>query len=443
MQKIKRYLLSILISLPLIACGQSCNNNVVKLNSTEVDVDIFEKAYEEVYKHYYDPAQLSHVKLFNAAIAELGKELKSKSFEPKTIPAGVDYYAALKILISELDRAKALLSTTKEKNELSFTAVSAMLDSLDDSHTYFVIPERYQEYKNRKTGKSTHSGVGVTLRRLEKDFYYFDSIFEGGPAAIAGLKRFDRLIAVDDKKISDKFEEIVVMVRGPPGTTVKLTVLRNKEELSFNVIRANVRAAAADYRIIQDGEKSFGYFRIYGFEDTESYVKLLEFRDKFREAKVDALIIDVRSNPGGSIRSLNAFLDFFLPAGAETFQEKGRGRSHMNGTFSGAQTDLPVVIIQNNDSGSASEVFAAVMQEQGRATVIGENSSGSVSAGIVRPLPYGAAMMVTVYQIFTAKGVKLEKVGVKPDIEAKLSKEAIESGKDTQLDEAIKKIGSR
>ncbi len=441
MQKIKHSLLFALLILPLVACGQSCHSTDLAVQeNTEVGINIFEKAYNEVYDLYYDPAQVSPAKLFNAAIAELGKELKDKGFEPKTIPAGADYYAALKVLSAELTKAKALLSTLKEKNELSFAAVSAMLDSLDSSHTYFIGTERYQEYKSRKSGQATHSGVGISLHRLEKDFYYIDYVFEGGPAATAGLKRFDRLIAVDEKKIPDKFEEIVVMVRGPPGTTVKLTVLRNKEELSFNAVRANVRAAAADYRIFKEGEKLFGYFRLYGFEDDESYVTLLKFRDKFREANVDALIIDVRGNPGGSIRTLNAFLDFFLPAGTDTFQEKGRDRPHMNATFSGGHTKLPVVILMNGGSGSASEIFAAVMQENGRAKLIGEKTAGAVSAGYMRPLPYGAGMMVTVSEILTAKGVKLEKVGAKPDVESKLSKESIEAGKDTQLEEAIKAL---
>lgn len=420
----------------------SCHTQeiIFQNDKDEVRVDIVFTACEKLYKEFYDPDRLNFPKLFNASLKQVKKTLaeKNRKFEPKKIPDDSPYSLARITFTAELESARDMVGEKiADKNEIVFAALEGLLEAVDDSHTYLLLPEENQRRKASSANKAEYGGGGFILRKLTDDCYFVDAAFEEGPAYRAGIRRLDALVEIDGQAIPKKFEEMVKMVRGPPGTIVKVGVKRKQEKLTFAITRAGISKPSAEDKIIESGGVKYGYIRLYDFKYEKTFVGLLTLRDKIRESGARGIIVDVRGNPGGDIQALNASLEFFLKAGTSTYNEFGRRGYRKHYTVIGQYTNLPVVVLIDERSGSASELFAAVLQENGRGVVVGKKTGGDVNAGIKFELPYGAAMEITVAELRTAKGKLLEKNGVVPDVEVELSKDDIENGIDPQLEKAI------
>ena len=395
---------------------------------------------DKLENNFYDPSRLNWPKLYNGALWGLAKNLKNYEidFIPEKIKNDVSKQDARDLFKKEFEKAE---TSIKNKNGLpeyilEFSAADALLETVGDSHCYFMDPKIYREYVNHNTLKPSYSGIGIRMKKLEDGYYYISEIFPEGPAAKSGLKKFDRIMEINSNSIPDSLEKIREQVRGAKGTEVELTITRKGEKNKVKIKREAIIYPFASKEVLKRENFVAGYVLLYSF----IWGIELDILDILQQAKANnagGLILDLRGNPGGAIIGLHDVLKVFLPKGSEAFSSKSRSENKTYEISSNPVTELPLVILIDDNSFSASEVCAAVIQEQGRGKIIGTKSSGKVNMGITHKLPLDCAAMITVAQLITAKGKVLEGIGLVPDIELILTKEDIVTAKDVQLEKAI------
>ena len=315
------------------------------------------KVCGDLDKYYVNPDALNYHKLLNAALEGMSAELKKNNIEfaPKKIDLNIPRIEARDKFIDEFERAKEAAKGNKDigKNDLAFAAAAALLNSLDDSHTYFIPPKALEESRKRRNGEVSYAGIGIRYKQLEEDFFYVTDVFSGGPADKAGIKRFDRLTAVDGKKVGKTTKEISDSVRGAKGVSLELTVERQGKELKIKIERDNIAVPIVKEEIIKNGDDTFGYILLYSFESNEGYDKMVEYLEKFEKEKVKGIILDLRGNPGGSLRVLQAIAGLFLPSETDICAVKDRYWVRNYSVLPPCVTDLPLTILADETSGSA------------------------------------------------------------------------------------------
>ncbi len=397
--------------------------------------------YGELKANFYNPANLDPAILFNSSLDGLAKYLKEKkvNFSPVKITAGADEATAKTVFETEFGKAENLASGIKlEPHELAFVASGWLLEVVDDSHTGFVSPKRWAESQKQISGKPMFAGIGATIKRTEDGFFYCINLFPGAPAEKAGLKRFDRIIAVDGISVPSETDDLIGLIRGEKCSEVVVTVLRNGKRMDFTVERNDIVVLISQEELITSGAQHFGYLHLYTFMRDEALGATLSLVVSGEGInKVDGYIVDLRNNSGGKLGVLEQILAIFLDGGKDCFviQDAKHRETYTNPL--GPLTDLPIVVLVNEGSASASEIFAAVMKEQGRAIVVGEKTAGAVSVSQNRLLPYGAAMQIAIAQFLTVKGTVLEKFGVRPDIRVEETAKDFAAARDAQLEKAI------
>lgn len=444
-EKFGRRIVIVLISIILIGCTNTgpavlTPKTDIRNVSNGAGAEFVLEVYDVLEKNFYDPTQIKYADLLNAALEGAAVELRKKSieFNPVKIESSRPFKEAKKKFTEEFQKAKALGGQVEDydSNYLAFAAADILLEAMNDSHCYFYSPEMMRERNRSHRGEAVYAGIGVILSKLEDDYFYVRLVFPDGPAAKAGIRLYDRLVAVDGQKIPNDPNEIAKKVRGPKGTTVELTVERQKKILHLKVKRDDIIKPFAGRDIIHENGGIFGKITLYCFE-YKSYDLVYDYIEEFQKAGVKGIILDLRENPGGKIEVLEFINELFLPENTALYVRKDRVSSYRYTTLFPPFTDLPLVILINNGSASASEVTASACQEACRAKIVGEKSAGAVGMGVTFDLSYDSGMMVTVAQCFSPSGKQLEKNGVTPDILVPLTKEDIENGKDTQLEVAI------
>lgn len=439
----KRLTLVFIAALLLSCNGTSSTRieqNIGIVYGNNPDVDFVLEACGKLKDNYYDPSVIKYPALLNAALEGVAKELKKHNidFVSDSIDASIADGLAARKFSEMFKRAQELAGDKAEfvNHHLAFIAVEAMLDSLDDSHSYFVSPEEYLEEQRQRRGEASYSGIGSLVRKID-DCVFLAHVFPDSPADKAGLKTYDRVLKVDNWDVANNdLLEVIKRVRGPAGSKVRLAIERKGKPIVFEVTRGDIVTPFATYKFLKYEDKTFCYFKLYGFQWGALPIVgdcLIEFIDK----NASGLILDLRGNPGGFVIFLNFMLDIFLAEDLPTYVTKDKYGERKYRTSNDQIWDTPLVILIDGSSGSASEIFSAVLSEHNRAWLVGEKSSGSVSVGLKLALPFDAAMSVTVSQLVTAKGKVLEKVGVAPDVEVKVTKEYVLEGEDKQLDKAL------
>lgn len=392
---------------------------------------------KELQDNYYAPENLNPPDLLNAALDGVSQALKAK---------GVNYsFEKIKSeseFLAEFQKAENLVKNKKlSEHFLAFSAAHELLKSVGDSHTYFLDPEAVKKI-NEYFSEKKYVGIGVALGQLEEGLVYVDQVFSGSPAQKAGLKRFDQLVSVNSFRITKKTKiaEIVRRVKGKQGTQVTIGFLRNKKKRQVSITRDKVTPFSLQSEILKREDYKITYIKMAHF-NFPAATELYSVLQDFDVSGAKGIILDLRGNPGGLLMVLNWVLDFFLPSETPAYILKSRGK--IENVSSGNRLVLlkrpkaPMAVLLNKYSASASEILAAILQENGIAVIIGEKSAGMVSVGRSIGLPYGAEMKVTINEFLTAKGKKLEGVGVQPDIIAPFSREGILRGKDSQLEKAL------
>lgn len=348
-----------------------------------------------------------------------------------------------------LDYAQQLVQEQAINEHTSEEALDSMLkglaSGLDDPYAYYFTKEELAEYNDAKNGV-VQGGIGVQVVKEEGLPILITDVYEGQPADIAGIKKLDRIVEVDGTDVQEyTLEQLVEIVTGEPGTTVSITVERDGQQLSFNITRGVVQQKLTTYRII---EQNIMYIRIVSFHgNAVDYFE--EAIKKATDSGCKGIIIDLRNNPGGDLDVFEKIADIILPAG-ETFSAKNRSGEKIQTCESDASSvNLPLAVLINGDSASASEAFAGAVRDFNAGVLVGTKSYGKGTMQITYPMSNGGAFKLTVAKYYLPGGECIDGTGITPDVVVELPQELqdkyymITDETDTQLQRAIQEVQAK
>ena len=316
---------------------------------------------------------------------------------------------------------------------LIYGALKGMVGSLDP-HSQFMDPDTYNELKVDTEGKFGGLGIEITIK---DGLLTVVSPIEDTPAWKAGLKANDRIVKIDDELTRDMtLTDAVKRMRGKPGEAVSLTVLRESERklLDFKIVRDIIKIKdIKTAKILEDG---IGYVRLVEFREN-SGKELQTVLERLRKEGMDALILDLRNNPGGLLDVAVEVAEKFVEKGRKIVYTKGRKDSQsldFLARFNSPLTDVPMIVLINEGSASASEIVAGALQDHKRAIILGVKSFGKGSVQTVIPLGDGSALRLTTSKYYTPSGQEIHGKGVQPDIVVEAGKiEFVEKKEDDSL----------
>lgn len=322
------------------------------------------------------------------------------------------------------------------ENERLYGAIRGMVSTYGDENTAFIDPNRAQLLQEDASG--AFEGIGASVQMDELGRLVIAEPYLGRPAAEAGVLRGDIVLEVDGQSLRGlSLYESVLLIRGEAGSTVVLTVLREgmPDPFEIAVVRAKIEIEVVEYKLLDD---NIGYLSLSEFSSGASD-KLNKAIKDLRSQGADKLILDLRSNPGGFLSESVAVTSLFLEEGVVVReQRKGAEQEQVyeaRGTH--AATDLPIVVLINRGSASASEIVAGALKDHKRATLIGEQSFGKGTVQLPHTLSDGSELRVTIAQWFTPNGDLIHKVGIVPDIVVERTQADFFDGLDPQLDKAV------
>jgi carboxyl-terminal processing protease len=322
--------------------------------------------------------------------------------------------------------------------EITYAAIRGMLDVLDDKYTAFIEPDVAAILEEDASGR--FEGIGAFVDADESGKVRIVDTFENGPAEQAGLRADDRVIAVDGESIvGDPLYEAIGKIRGPAGSEVMLTVEREEALEPFDVVvtRARLDIPIVETEMRNDG---VGYIRLYDFSATATE-SLEEGLEELLEQDPKGIVFDLRQNPGGWLDQAIDVADLFLRDNLVAVERFSDGREREFRARSGdIAEDIPLVVLVNNGSASASEIVAGALQDHDRAPLVGLATFGKGSVQRPFELSDGSELRVTVALWFTPDGQRIQGEGLTPDIEVPWSAEEREEDpeQDPQLQRAVK-----
>ena len=331
-----------------------------------------------------------------------------------------------------------------DQTEIMDSAINGVLQSLDPYSAY-MSPELFKEMQTDTRGE--FGGLGIEIG-MESGVVKVISPIDDTPAAKAGIKSGDYIVKIGKEQVQGKsLLEAVKLMRGPVGTSINLTVRRKnvKKPLEFKIVRKIIEVKSVSSRLIGK-EKNIGYIRLKSFNENSDEQFLKSLKEFEKKSKIKGYVLDLRNNPGGLLAQAINITDFFLEDG-EIVSTKGRKISETRKFFARKGDEIkgkPIVVLINNGSASASEIFAGALKDHKRAIILGENSYGKGSVQSIIPLRNGGGMRLTISKYYLPSGKSISEVGVKPDIlvEEEGDDFLINSEKDNQLNYAIKLFSS-
>ena len=324
------------------------------------------------------------------------------------------------------------------------SAINGVLQSLDPYSAY-MSPELFKEMQTDTKGE--FGGLGIEIG-MEAGVVKVISPIDDTPAAKAGIKAGDYIVKIGNEQVQGKsLLEAVKLMRGPVGTAIELTVRRKniKKPLEFKIVRKIIEVQSVSSKIIGK-ERNLGYIRLKSFNENSDKQFLKSVKEFEKKSKIKGYVFDLRNNPGGLLTQAINITDFFLEDG-EIVSTKGRKVSETRKFFARKGDEIrgkPIVVLINNGSASASEIFAGALKDHKRAIILGENSYGKGSVQSIIPLRNGGGMRLTISKYYLPSGKSISEVGVTPDIviEEEGDDFAINTDKDNQLNYAIKLFNS-
>ena len=313
-------------------------------------------------------------------------------------------------------------------------AVKGMASSLGDTYSFYLTGDVYKSFMEQTT--ATFGGVGIIIGEDKQGDFYILAIFKKGAAHEAGIQPGGKLVAVDGKKLHG-MEPILAanLVRGKVGTAVTLTIEENGKVKDYKMHRSDVVLPTVSDQMVSG---DIGYIHIYKFATHTGE----EFKEALRDVKAKGarkLIIDVRMNPGGLITSVVDVADQILTRGpVVSYQAKNGTKQTFD--IDGISKPMPMVILIDRNSASASEILAGAVQDKKEGLVMGEKSFGKGTIQSVEELSDGTALKISIAQYLTAGGRKIDKIGIKPDVAVQQTGTPFDMNSDSVLQEAIRKL---
>ncbi|MFT7613520.1 MAG: carboxyl-terminal processing protease [Parvicellaceae bacterium] len=290
-----------------------------------------------------------------------------------------------------------------EPGELMKTGLDAMLKSLDP-YTNYIPESRIEDYRLMTTGE--YGGIGSLIRR-DEDFVIISEPYEGYPAHKAGLEAGDKIVEVDGKDVKGKnTREISALLKGQSGTSLTLKIDRAGEISDYDLVREKVKLADVPYSGMIDEEKKIGYLKLNSFTNTASASVRKAIND-LKAKGMEKLVFDLRGNGGGLLNEAVNIVNFFVPKGTAVVETKGRVEQ-VNRTYKTENqpldTEMPVIVLVDGMSASASEIVAGSIQDLDRGVVVGMNSYGKGLVQQTKNLEYNAKVKLTIAKYYTPSG---------------------------------------
>lgn len=329
-----------------------------------------------------------------------------------------------------------------DNDEMAEGVYAGLVYGLGDVYSRYYTADEYAQETASTDG--AYAGIGVSIQKNKNGGVQIAECYEGGPGADAGLQTGDVITAINDTDVTDmELSDVVSLIRENKDKTIVLTVFRENEEKSreISVDVTDVELPSVFGEML---DKKTGYIQITQFTG----VTPQQYKDMFAELKdkgMERLVIDLRDNPGGLLTSVCDILREILPEGLIVYTEDKDGNREEETCDGKNKLNMPLAVLVNENSASASEIFAGAVQDHGVGTIVGTTTYGKGVVQELRQLSDGSAVKLTVSNYYTPNGNSINKVGIKPDVEVKLAsvllnKDEITHEEDNQLQEALNVI---
>ena len=317
---------------------------------------------------------------------------------------------------------------------MTYGAARGMVASLGDPHTAFLTPEEADMFSQDLTG--TFGGIGVTITPTDDGFVQVVKLIPGGPAEKTVLQPGDVVLAVDGTSIHGMSQnEAIALIRGEVGTQVTLRVRHEGQEMDLTLTRAIIAIPVTERKML---DNNIAYLYVGEFNARAADLVKTDLTDLLKH-EPRGLILDLRGDPGGYLHIVEQVADEFLPEGVLVIERSSTGaESRRNTTASGLAESIPLVVLVDGGSASASEILAGAVQDRGRGVLIGERTYGKGSVQVTERLSDRSAVAVTIRRWFTPADRAIDGKGLTPDIVVEYTEEDAKAGRDPQLDRAIK-----
>ena len=330
----------------------------------------------------------------------------------------------------------------KDESSLREGLYAGLLAGLKDPYSTYYTAEQYKELNTSNEG--SYVGIGAVLQKDDTGGAKIIQLYEGGPGEQAGLKKGDVIKAVDGADVTDKeTSDIASMVRDSEKDSVMLTIQRENEEKTRDV-KVEIRDVEIQTVSHEMLSEDTGYIRISEFSEVTSDQYKKAFAD-LKDQGMKKLVVDLRDNPGGLLTAVCGVLRQILPEGLIVYTEDKNGKREEETCDGKNELTMPLAVLVNGNSASASEILAGAVKDYGIGTIVGTTTYGKGVVQTIQPLTDGSAVKITIAKYFTPKGNDINKKGITPDVEAELSGDITDWAEltheeDTQLQTALKEL---
>lgn len=370
--------------------------------------------------------------LFGALIVLSGAGIVSCGVRLSKDASSEEKVEALKKLIDEKYMGEV------DEDALKEGLYKGYVQGLDDPYSVYYDEEETKELYETTEGE--YSGIGAVLSQdLKSGVITLVQIYEDSPADKAGLKDEDILTKVGTLDVTGMdLSEVVTYIKGEKGTEVELTVLRGEDadEVTVTAVRDTVEAQTVEYEMLED---QIGYLAVSEF-DSVTYGQYEEALEALSDQGMEGLVVDLRNNPGGNLNTVCDMLDLVLPEGTIVYMEDKEGKRQTYSSDDAHQLDVPMAVLVNGNSASASEIYAGAIQDHKAGTIVGTQTYGKGVVQQIFDLGDGTSVKLTIAEYFTPKGRSINGEGVTPDLEVEYEPDEKDPEADNQLEAAAEAV---
>lgn len=357
------------------------------------------------------------------------------------LPFGMSNTAKIRQIEEMLDTYYVEDYDKELAEELMYTGLVA---GVGDPYTYYLSADSLAEQVEKNSGHFV--GIGVEIYAGDDGYIVVSSVTPGGPAEAAGILTEDKITEVDGESITGKTAaDVSALVKGEEGTDVTLTIFREStgEVLEKTVTRQDIQVQTVSWRMMDD---NIGYISITNFREN-TYSQFKEALDTLEAEGMEKLVLDLRNNTGGLVKSAHEIGEELLPEGIMVYTMDKEGNRE-DTLCDDVYNDVPLVVLVNGNSASAAEILAGAIQDTGRGELIGTTTFGKGLVQRLFTLPDGSGLNVTIQKYYTPNGTSIHGVGITPDYEVELPEEYaqqtnIPAEADTQLQKAVEVLSEK
>lgn len=322
-----------------------------------------------------------------------------------------------------------------DEEEMQSGIYEGYIRGLGDPYSVYYDKEDTEALMESTAGE--YDGIGAVMsQNKESGIITIAQVYSDSPAEKAGIKDGDVLYKVNGEEVTgEDLTEVVSQIKGKRGTEVELTVLRgdNGEDITVTAVRETIEYPTVDHRML---ENNIGYLRILEFDEV-TYDQYVEAYHDLESQGMKGLIVDLRGNPGGSLATVCDILDEILPEGLIVYTEDKNGKRQEMESDEEHQINIPLTVLVNQYSASASEIFAGAVQDYGIGKLVGMTTYGKGVVQQIFDLKDGTCVKLTISEYFTPNGRSINEVGIEPDVEVEYEPDETDPEADNQLEKAV------